>query len=138
LFCKSFLEEADKMKKIILGCLLIVFCLSVCGCLFIFGGAVGAAGVYAVSKDAVQIDSEKPYEAAWDSAMTVSRIRGVIKEEDSSGGIIKAKIGSSFVWIYITRLSTQTCRIKVAARKHHFPDMAMAQEVLLKIIEEMK
>ncbi|MFA6349783.1 MAG: hypothetical protein WCY12_02500 [Candidatus Omnitrophota bacterium] len=126
------------MKKIISVCLLILICFSSSGCLFIFGGAVGAAGVCAVGKDAVQIDSGKPFEAAWSSAMAVCRIRGAIKEEDVSSGTIKARIEGSFIWVTITRLSPDTCRINVAARKHHFPNVTMAQEILLKVVEEMK
>ncbi|MCX5711494.1 MAG: DUF3568 family protein [Candidatus Omnitrophica bacterium] len=126
------------MKKIALVCFLAAFCFSLCGCLFIFGGAVGAAGVYVVGKDAVQIDSDKSSESAWTAAMAVARIRGTVKEDDVSNGVIKAQVEGNFIWITITRLSPNTCRIKVAARKHHFPNITMAQEILLKIIEEMK
>jgi len=126
------------MKKICMVSLVLLMCFSLYGCLFIFGGAVGAVGAYAVSKDTVQIDTDKSYESAWDASMAVARIKGTIKEEDLTNGVIKARISGSFVWITLVRISTTTTRIKVSVRKNRFPNLALAQELLLKIVEEIK
>lgn len=119
--------------------LLFLFPVAVSGCVpLIIGGAVGAVGAYAVSKDTIQGDTDKPYEGLWNSALTVSKIRGNIKEEDKARGYIALETDSSKVWIRLIRLTRATTRIRISARKLHLPNIDLAQDIYVKILEEAR
>lgn len=128
------------MKKIILFLFVVVpILINLCGCWFLVGGAVGAAGAYVVGKDTIQGETDKSYNNLWNSALTVSRFRGTIKEEDSKRGYIELEADSSRVWIRLVRLTPATTRLKVSARnKLHLPDIDLAQDIFVKIMEETK
>lgn len=126
------------MKKII--CLALpVFLLFTLGCMpLIIGGAVGALGGYAVSRDTIQGETDTPYESLWNAALTVGKIRGTIKQEDYNSGAINLEVGQSRVWVRLIRLTDATTRVKISARKYHLPDISLAQELFVKIIEQAK
>lgn len=132
---KPACRQGDKMKKIfsfiLFGCLLI----SICGCApLIIGAAAGGLGAYAVSRDTVQGDTDKNYEALWDSALSVAKSYGLIQEENAAGGYIELGAQSSKVWIKLIRLTQATTRVKVSARKYYFPNMELAQDIFVRII----
>lgn len=107
----------------------------VCGCApLIIGAAAGGLGAYAISKDTVQGDTDKGYDTLWDSALNVSRAYGLIQAENSATGSIELGAKSSKVWIKLFRLTEATTRLKVSARKYHFPNMELAQDIFVKII----
>jgi hypothetical protein len=109
------------------------------GCVaFMVGGAAGALGGYAVSKDTVQAETDRPYELLWDSALRVGRIRGAIKQEDRQRGNIQLEADSSLVWIRLIRLTRSTTRLRISARKYRLPNLRLAQEFFVKILEEAK
>ncbi len=119
--------------SLILACVVIV---NISGCLpLIVGGAVGAVGGYAASRDTIQGDADKSYERVWSAALMVSRIRGAIKQEDNLSGYIELNVDSSRVWIKLVRLTQATVRLRVSARKHHLPNLGLAQDIFLKIME---
>lgn len=127
------------MKRLILFLLLAPFVLvNIYGCWFLVGGAVGAAGAYALSKDAAWGDTDKPYDILWNSALTVSRYRGVIKQEDYTRGYIQLESDASQVHIRLVRLTQATTRLKVSARKHRLPNLNLAQDIFVKIMDEAK
>ncbi len=113
---------------------LIFICLSGCAPLII-GGAVGAIGAYAASKDAIQGDTDKPYDSLWDSAVSVAASKGTIKQEDKTKGYLELKDNSSQVYIRLLRLTRSTVRMRISARKHHLPNLGLAQELFTKIID---
>src|SRR3989338_1488893 len=83
LFYQGLFQKGTKMKKTTALCLLIIFLLlNILGCapLIVGSAAVGALGTYAVSKDTVQGETDKSYDSLWNAALTVSRIRGSIKQ----------------------------------------------------------
>ncbi|MCM8796736.1 MAG: DUF3568 family protein [Candidatus Omnitrophica bacterium] len=125
-------------EKIICFALAVLLFLNLCGCWFIVGGAVGAAGAYVVSRDTIQGETDKPYDELWNAALTVSRIRGMIKKEDINTGTIELQADSSKVWIRLIHLTPATTRIKISARKYHMPNLNLAQELYAKIINEVK
>ena len=104
----------------------------------IVGAALGGVAVYAVSKDTVQGDSDKPYDRLWSAALTIARIRGSIKQQDDLRGYIKIATESGQVWIKFIKLTSSTTRIRVSGRKYHLPNLELAQEVFYKIMEEVK
>jgi hypothetical protein len=111
-----------------------------CGCapLIVVSVAAGALGGYAASKDTIQGESDKAYESLWNAAFSVSKIRGNVKFEDSIKGYIEADIESSKVYIKLIRLTQATTRIRVSARKYHLPNLSLAQDMFVKIMEEAK
>jgi len=126
------------MRKVtVLVFLLPLMLVNILGCVpLIVGGAVGALGGYAISKDTVQGETDKPYESLWDSALMVSRGRGTIKQEDSLKGYLELEVNQGRVLIRLIRLTQATTRIRISARnKYRFPDRDLAEELFVKIIE---
>ncbi len=127
------MKHAQPVLSLFFGAVLI---LSVSGCVpLIIGGAAGALGAYAVSKDTIQGDTDKAYGRLWNSAMMVARSRGVIKEEDNVRGYLQFQDGSTLVTVKLVQLTRATVRLKVSGRKHHLPDINLAQDVFVKITE---
>ncbi|MDP3042127.1 MAG: DUF3568 family protein [Candidatus Omnitrophota bacterium] len=115
--------------------LVLCFLPLICGCVpLIIGAAAGGMGAYAVSKDTVQGDTDKNYEALWGSALRVASAYGTIQQENASTGYIELGAQSSKVWIKLVRLTQATTRVRVSARKYHFPNMELAQDIFVKII----
>ena len=126
-------------KRAFFYLLLPLVLLNISGCApLIVGGAVGALGGYAISKDTIAADTDKPYDLLWNSAVTLARYRGTVKEEDATRGYIQMEMESSLVWIRLIRLTRATTRLRVSARKHHLPNITLAQDILIKIIEEAR
>ncbi len=126
------------MKKMILFLMPFII-IGVSGCVpLIIGGTVGAVGGYAISKDTVQGETDISYDRLWDAALTVSRIRGQIKVEDRIKGYIELTAESSRVYIRLVRITEATTRLRVQARKYHFPNMNLAQDIFIKIMERAK
>jgi len=127
-------------KKIMIFCLLAPLVLTtLCGCVpLLVGSALGVAalGGYSISKDSIQGDSEIPYEDVWDSALKISKIRGTIKEENASMGCLKLEAEGSYVWVEVIKLTGSVTRLRVAARKLHLPNIKLAQDFFVKIMED--
>jgi hypothetical protein len=139
LFYESFFKEGGKMRNLFSFILLSYFLSLICGCApLIIGAAAGGLGAYAVSSDTVQGDTDKNYAALWDSALSVSRAYGLIQKEDAATGSIELGAQSSKVWIKLVRLTQATTRLKVSARKYHFPNMQLAQDIFVRIVTGVK
>ena len=127
------------MKKYLSFILLSYCMLLICGCApLIIGAAAGSLGAYGVSRDTVQGDTDKNYEALWNSALNVAGARGLIQQENAATGYIELGAESSKVWIKLIRLTQSTTRLRVSARKYHFPNMELAQDIFVKIITGVK
>ena len=138
LFYKGILKKGIQMIRLSLFLILSIF-VSISGCApIIIGGAVGAVGGYAISKDTVEGETDKKYDSLWEAAVTVSRIRGEIKYEDKAKGYIESEAESSKVYIRLIRLTASATRLRVSARKYHFPNMSLAQDIFVKIMEQAR
>jgi len=128
------------MKKSFLAAVLALLVLaSASGCVpLIVGGAVGALGGYAASKDSIQGETDKPYENLWNAALTVARIRGNIKQESYARGYIELETDTGQVWIRLIRLTRATTRLRISARRYHLPNLGLAEELFVKIMEEAR
>ncbi len=128
------------MKKIIIFCFLLpFFTMIIAGCApLIIGAAAGGLGAYAVSKDTIQGETDKPYDKLWESALMVSKIRGTVKEENYTTGYIELAADSSCVWIRLIRLTRATTRLRISCRRYHLPNLNLAQEMFVKIMEQSK
>jgi len=127
------------MKKICVLLLAVFLALHSLGCApLIVAGAVGAVGGYAVSKDTIQGDTDKDYDKLWYSALRVGRMRGTITVEDNYKGYIELEAESSKVYIKVIRLTRTATRLRVSARKYHFPNLTLAQDLFVRIMEEAR
>jgi hypothetical protein len=126
------------MRTLLYSLLTFFLLINICGCWFIIGGAAGAAGAYAVSKDTIQGETDKAYDLLWNAAVKVCRIKGTIQYEDYAKGEIELGADSSKAWVRLIRLTQATVRLKISARKYHFPNMGLAQELFTKIMDEAK
>jgi hypothetical protein len=114
-------------------------CSVISGCApLIVGAAVGGVAMYAVSKDTIQGETDRDYDSLWNAALLVSRIRGNIKKDDYMKGYIEAEIDSSRVYIRLSRVTSSTIKLRVSARKYHFPNLTLAQDLFVRIVEEAK
>jgi hypothetical protein len=139
LFYKGIFKKGAEMIKTVIFLLFVPFILlNISGCWFIVGGAAGAAGAYVASKDTMQGETDKPYDSLWNASQTVARIRGSIKTEDYRKGSIELEADSSQVWIRLIRLTRSNTRLRISARKHHLPNLTLAQDIFTKIMEEAK
>jgi len=141
LLCKGICQKGVEVKKRILYSFLLPFvCLTISGCIpLIIGGAAGALGAYAISKDTIQGETDKPYDSLWNAASRVSKIRGSIKQEDSAQGHIELEAEQSKVDIRLIRLTRAATRLRIKARnKLHLPNLSLAQDIFVKIMEEAK
>jgi len=115
----------------------IVILTNMLGCApLIIGSAAGALGAYVISKDTIQGDTDKGYDSIWKAALTVSKIKGTIKYEDSLKGIIELESGASKVYIRLIRLTRATVRLRISSRRYHLPNLDLAQDIFVKIMEE--
>lgn len=126
------------MKQNILTFLTAVFLLmNMTGCvpLIVGGVAAGVVGAYAVSKDTIEGDTDKPYNRVWNSALTAAKIAGTIKQENKQKGCIDLVEGANSINIKVIRLTRTVVRLKVTARKHYLPNIKLAEDIFVKIIE---
>ena len=127
------------MRKTYIGLFLSFALLHLCGCApLLVGAAVGGLGGYAISRDTIQGETDKSYDSLWRAAVTVGGIRGEIVQKDVLRGYLEVREGASRVKISLVRLTRATTRVKISARKYHFPDLNRAQDVFVKIMEQAK
>ncbi len=127
------------MRRIACYILAFVFICNTAGCVpLIVGATVGGVAVYAVSKDTVQGETDKTYDSIWNAALRVGKIRGTIKQENYTKGTIELEAESSRVYIRLFNLTRATTRLRVSARKYHMPNISLAQDMFVKIMEEAR
>lgn len=119
----------------------LIFCSTVffSGCVFLVGGAVGAASGYAaLSPDTIEGMVDKENDNVWDASIRVANILGDVKFKDPNKGYIEAEVGKSKVNIIIEKITEETTKIRIKARKLYklMPDLGLAQKVYTKIMQE--
>jgi len=96
-------------------------------------------GGYAISRDTVVGETDKDYEMLWDAALEVSNSMGIVKKQNRQKGTLQFNIGTTnVVVISLEKLTAQSSRVKVSARKHHFPDLKTAEKVFIRIMDTAK
>jgi len=105
----------------------------------IIGSAVGAIGGYALSRDTVAGETDQDYEALWDASLEAANFMGIVKKQDRMKGSLQFNIGNvNVVVVSLEKLTAKTTRVKVAARKNHFPDLKTAEKVFIRIMDAAK
>ncbi|MDP2940399.1 MAG: DUF3568 family protein [Candidatus Omnitrophota bacterium] len=124
------------------GLIVLVSCLGlfISGCVFLVGGAIGAAGGYAISNDTIEGMIDKKYDNLWDAAIRVSNILGNIRFKDRQKGYIESEVGKTKVNINIEKITNDTTKIRIKARRYYklMPDIPLAQKMYVKIMQEAK
>ncbi|MFA6384930.1 MAG: hypothetical protein WCY10_06155 [Candidatus Omnitrophota bacterium] len=125
------------IKRYVYIVLLACFAGTQAGCIdpFSIGLAAGGVSAYAASRDTIQGEADKSYEAVWDAAVKVSKIRGTVAKQDARSGKIDLETDSGKVWITVIRMSRTTTRLRVAARRYKLPNITLANDIFLKIME---
>jgi len=90
-----------------------------------------------VSKDSVEQSINSSPEHAFDISIEAVKGMGIIIEQDSSDGIIKASIHGSRVAIKIKKDATDKTIIIISARKYMLPQPDIAEGVLYQILEKL-
>ena len=125
-----------KYKLLIVVSLFLLTAFS-CGCVaFFVGSAIGALGGYAISRDTIQIETDRTYDELWASAVAVAKMKGTITNEDKAKGYLEIEIDSSRAIVQVIQLTKGTTRLKVSARRLGLPNMKLAQEIFVKILEK--
>jgi hypothetical protein len=99
--------------------------------------AAGAVGGYAVSKDSVTVDLDRPLEQVWKAAVEETKKLGTLKKEDRNEGRLEALISRTDVVVTVESLTPSTVRVVVRARKHLLPKIQVAQRLATAIIRRV-
>ncbi|HPB68697.1 MAG TPA: hypothetical protein PLT76_02925 [Candidatus Omnitrophota bacterium] len=120
-------------KKTLSGILLCLFSVSLCGCIYLVVGGVGALGGYVVSPDTVEGVMSGDFTEVWDRTLEVVSVMGVIQEQNEPGGIIIVNIQGNRVTLTLYSISNSMVKLSVKARKAFLPRIRVAQDVYVKI-----
>ena len=125
-------------NKILTGLLIVGLSCSFSGCVYLIIGGVGAVGGYVASPDTFEgLLMDKEQGDVWEAASDVISIMGIITERSEPGGIIVAKVQNAKVTVTIFQMSKSTVRLTVKARKTFLPKIKLAQEVYVKVVNEL-
>ncbi len=116
-------------KEGVWGIVGLVFSLSTAGCAPILLVGAGAAAGYAVSRNSVTVDLDKPRETVWRACLEETKRFGTIKQQDQANGRIDAQIQKTDVVITLEQLTAATVRVVIRARKNLLPQLELAQRL---------
>jgi hypothetical protein len=113
--------------------------LTLSGCAPIVFGALGIVGGFAISRDTVAGETDKDYDLLWDASLETANAMGIVKKQNRQRGDLQFNIGSyNLVVVRLDKMTAKSTRIKVSARKHHFPDLKTAEAVFIRIMDNVK
>jgi len=115
-----------------------LFCLSSSGCWFLVVGGVGAVSGYAISRDTFEGVSNKGQQELLTAARRVISIMGTLLEDRSKDGEISGVVYGAHVTVTVEQINLTSSKLRVKARKAIFPRIAIAQEVYIKIMNQME
>ena len=124
-------------KRVIAATSAMMACLFLCGCFYVVLGGLAAAGGYAVSQDTIQGETEKGFDAVWDTAVETLSIMGLINSQSRELGKITAVVNGAKITVNVLQLTPSTNRLKVKARKSLFPSISNAQNIYIKIMSRV-
>lgn len=124
-------EQRSAVRRSVLCPLFPVFCLLAfsTGCAPVLLATAGAVAGYAVSKDSVTIDLDRPWDRVWASCLEEAKHLGKIKREDRVKGRIDARINEADAVVTLDQLTPATVRVVIRARKHLLPQVEVAQKL---------
>lgn len=125
-------------KNIFILVLWISLQMSVSGCFYLVLGGAAAVGGYAISPDTLQGDTDKDFERLWSAAVDIVSIMGTINSQSHELGKISAIVNGCHVTIHVIQLTPSSVRLKVKAKKAGLPSIANAENIFVKIMENIR
>lgn len=107
------------------------------GCVFLVAGSIGVVGGYVVSPDTIEGVSDYDVVDVWDAAKEEIGLVGIVLEEDEDLGIMTAKVHGSKVTVTIFETEDNKTRLTVKARRWTLPRIRLAQDIFMKIMENL-
>ena len=95
--------------------------------------AFGAVGGYAISKDSVTMDLDRPMEHIWNACVEETRHQGAVKRLDPKNGRLDAQIQQASVVVTVEQLTPATVRVVIRARRNLLPRIEVAQRLAIGI-----
>ena len=99
------------------------------GCAPVLLATAGAVVGYAVSRDSVTMDLDRPRDQVWGACLEETKRQGNLKREDRLRGRIDARIRETDVTLTLEQLTPSTVRVVIRARKHLLPQVDVAQRL---------
>ncbi len=131
------MKNLSIQKKVFMMMFLLPLLLLSSGCIYLVVGGIGAVGGYIVSPDTVEGITENETSIAWDTAVEVLSIMGIIEEENEVGGMLLANISGARLTVTVISLNQTTTKVTVKARKAYLPRISLAQDVFVKIMTRL-
>ncbi|MBI3333290.1 MAG: DUF3568 family protein [Candidatus Omnitrophica bacterium] len=134
--------KADSATSRLASALLLLFAgscsLPLSGCAPILLATAGAVAGYAVGKDKVTLDLDRPWDPVWSAcAEEVKYLGGRIKKEDRSNGRLDVQVKKADVVITLEQLTPSTVRVVIRARKNLLPQLEIAQRLGVGILRRV-
>jgi hypothetical protein len=109
------------------------------GCVYLVIGGFAALGGYVVSPDTVEgILTGHNKQEVWEASIEVLSVMGIVVQEDETEGLLVAKTQGTRVRVTVAEVSKSTSKITIKARKAFFPRIRVAQDVYIKIVNDVK
>lgn len=124
-------------SKMLMTALMAFWSLALSGCIYLVVGGIGAVGGYIASPDTVEGVTEHEADLVWDTAVEIVSIMGLIEDQNEESGIIFANMSAAKVTVKIISLSPNVTRVSVKARKAYLPNISLAQDVYVKIMDRV-
>lgn len=99
------------------------------GCAPVFLATAGAIVGYAVSRDSVTVDLDRPLDQVWSACLEETKRQGTVKRQDQARGRIDAQIRRVDVVVTVDALTPSTVRVVIRARKNLLPQVDTAQRL---------
>ena len=119
--------------------LLSLFSVLTCGCVSFLVGAAGIVTGYVAFKDTVAGNLDGTFDEVWQGIITVMESRTEIIEENSMGGIVKAKYGNNDIIVKVITFTDNAYKIKVTCRKMYkmASNLELAQDLFTRMIKSI-
>ena len=125
------------MRREIRVALLVSAGMGLSGCAAALVG-VGAAGGYAISRDAITNQFEFPMDHVYRVGREVIGDMGLVTTEDAGRGVIRAEVQGVHVTLTVRRISERFVELKVKARNQFLmPRIGVAQAVYNRIVQRL-
>ena len=124
-------------SKMLMTALMAFWSVALSGCIYLVVGGIGAMGGYIVSPDTVEGITEHEADLVWDTAVETVSIMGLIEEQNEESGVIVASVSAAKVTVRVMTLSPTVTKVSVKARKAYLPKISIAQDVYVKIMNQV-
>jgi hypothetical protein len=117
-----------------------VLCLlsSASGCAPVLLATVGAVAGYAISKDSVTLDLDRPWNQVWQACLAEIQEEGRLKKTDQANGRLDARVKETDVVLTLEQLTPSTVRVVIRARQTLLPKVEVAQRIGLGVARRVK